>query len=200
MVVFFVSSRRRHTRCALVTGVQTCALPILLTQESPIPQEWKDRLRTLDEGDVLLHRFSPTGFYSSAVRNPFLRDLEARSERQIPYSKQQAGDHVVQLDVGVKGKNFWVTPHDRARARDWFAEGYTEALKTPDNTVVFVTETERARSARTRQTAWAACRTAAFRRGRTTTIIRPVISPTRAASASRRRSRTSRTAATPNRI
>src|SRR3546814_9187382 len=25
---FFLSSRRRHTRCALVTGVQTCALPI----------------------------------------------------------------------------------------------------------------------------------------------------------------------------
>src|SRR3546814_5759515 len=30
MVLFFFSSRRRHTRCALVTGVQTCALPILL--------------------------------------------------------------------------------------------------------------------------------------------------------------------------
>src|SRR3546814_3292829 len=28
MIVFFFSSRRRHTRCALVTGVQTCALPI----------------------------------------------------------------------------------------------------------------------------------------------------------------------------
>src|SRR3546814_8198775 len=27
-VCFFFSSRRRHTRCALVTGVQTCALPI----------------------------------------------------------------------------------------------------------------------------------------------------------------------------
>src|SRR3546814_10553080 len=27
-VVFFFSSRRRHTSCALVTGVQTCALPI----------------------------------------------------------------------------------------------------------------------------------------------------------------------------
>src|SRR3546814_8902923 len=27
-MVFFFSSRRRHTRCALVTGVQTCALPI----------------------------------------------------------------------------------------------------------------------------------------------------------------------------
>src|SRR3546814_6248060 len=28
LTCFFVSSRRRHTRCALVTGVQTCALPI----------------------------------------------------------------------------------------------------------------------------------------------------------------------------
>src|SRR3546814_6542416 len=27
-MVFFFSSRRRHTRCALVTGVQTCAVPI----------------------------------------------------------------------------------------------------------------------------------------------------------------------------
>src|SRR3546814_5881291 len=26
--IFFFSSRRRHTKCALVTGVQTCALPI----------------------------------------------------------------------------------------------------------------------------------------------------------------------------
>src|SRR3546814_5867836 len=30
-VCFFFSSRRRHTRCALVTGVQTCALPISAT-------------------------------------------------------------------------------------------------------------------------------------------------------------------------
>src|SRR3546814_19744086 len=32
--VFFFSSRRRHTRCALVTGVQTCALPILPTRHT----------------------------------------------------------------------------------------------------------------------------------------------------------------------
>src|SRR3546814_6678883 len=31
---FFFSSRRRHTRCALVTGVQTCALPICRSQEA----------------------------------------------------------------------------------------------------------------------------------------------------------------------
>src|SRR3546814_9846203 len=35
-VVFFFSSRRRHTRCALVTGVQTCALPILDPLLAPV--------------------------------------------------------------------------------------------------------------------------------------------------------------------
>ena len=115
----------------------------LLTQESPIPQGWKDALRNLDPGDVLLHRFSPTGFYSSAVRNPFLRNLEARSERQIPYSRVSAGEHTVQLDVGVKGKSFWVTPADLERARGWNAQGFTTALRTPDDTVVFVSPEER---------------------------------------------------------
>lgn len=115
----------------------------LLTQESPIPQAWKDHLRTLEPGDVLLHRFSPTGFYSSAVRNPFLRMLEARSERQVPYSKVQAGEHTVQLDVGVRGKNFWVAPRDLERARNWAAQGFTEGLRTPDDTIVFVSPEER---------------------------------------------------------
>ena len=114
----------------------------LLTQESPIPEEWKQRLMTIEQGDVLLHRFSPTGFYSSAVRNPFLRNLEARSERQIAFSTQEAGDHIFQLDVGVKGMNFWVTKGDLLRAREWFGHGFTMALKTPDNTLVFVTPEE----------------------------------------------------------
>ena len=116
----------------------------LLTEESPIPQEWKDALRELEPGDVLLHRFSPTGFYSSAVKNPFLLDLIGRSERQIPYSRVEAGEHTVQLDAGVRGKNFWVTPKDRDRARGWVTEGYTDALKTPDDTVIFVTPEKRA--------------------------------------------------------
>jgi len=115
----------------------------LLTRESPIPDDWKARLMGIEEGDVLLHRFSPTGFYSSAVRNPFLRSLEARSDRQIAFSRQEAGDHVFQLDVGVKGKNFWVTQGDLLRAREWFGHGFTDALKTPDNTLVFVSPGEK---------------------------------------------------------
>src|SRR3546814_7159829 len=33
-IIFFFSSRRRHTRCALVTGVQTCALPIFADRQA----------------------------------------------------------------------------------------------------------------------------------------------------------------------
>src|SRR3546814_7478856 len=41
MYYFFFSSRRRHTRCALVTGVQTCALPIYaLKLGATIPDTW----------------------------------------------------------------------------------------------------------------------------------------------------------------
>ncbi|HEX8578883.1 MAG TPA: nitronate monooxygenase [Allosphingosinicella sp.] len=116
----------------------------LLTQESPIPEEWKRRLMELEEGDVLLHRFSPTGFYSSAVRTPFLRSLEARSQRQIAFTKEEMGDHCFQLDVGVGAKkNFWVTKSDLLHAREWYAQGYTDALKTPDDTLVFVTPEEK---------------------------------------------------------
>src|SRR3546814_779362 len=43
--LFFFSSRRRHTRCALVTGVQTCALPIYLIEE---------RRLSLMKGDAFL--------------------------------------------------------------------------------------------------------------------------------------------------
>ena len=111
----------------------------LLTVESPIPQGWKDRLMTLKAGDILLHQFSPTGFYSSAVRNPYLRALEARSQRQIAFSTTATGDHQFLLDVGVGRKKYWVTRDDLLRAREWGALGHSEALKTPDNTLVFVT-------------------------------------------------------------
>src|SRR3546814_10008937 len=37
LCLFVFSSRRRHTRCALVTGVQTCALPICDYSSAPVP-------------------------------------------------------------------------------------------------------------------------------------------------------------------
>lgn len=111
----------------------------LLTQESPISTAWKQKLLTLKKGDIFLNRFSPTGFYSSAVKNDFLLELMARSHRQVVYSKSAVGDHTEILEIGARKRIVYLTPHDCALARDWMNEGYTEAMRTPDTTLVFVT-------------------------------------------------------------
>src|SRR3546814_1776104 len=49
MFLFFFSSRRRHTSCALVTGVQTCALPIFHTlRQHPRDRSRQRRLPMID--------------------------------------------------------------------------------------------------------------------------------------------------------
>src|ERR1044071_10296127 len=53
--VFFFSSRRRHTRYPLVTGVQTCALPI------PVSQTLPNASATIAVGAVRLQITPPTG-------------------------------------------------------------------------------------------------------------------------------------------
>jgi NAD(P)H-dependent flavin oxidoreductase YrpB (nitropropane dioxygenase family) len=111
----------------------------LLTRESPISDAWKRKLLTLKEGDVYLNRFSPTGFYSSAVRNRFLNELQERSERQVAYSVEPVGDHLAPLEVGARNRIVYLTPHDRERALIWMSQGHNEALRTPDSTLVFVT-------------------------------------------------------------
>jgi nitronate monooxygenase len=111
----------------------------LLTKESPISEAWKRKLLTLREGDVYLNRFSPTGFYSSAVRNDFLSDLQQRSERQVAFSVEALGDHLAPLEVGARGRVVYLTPHDRERALIWRSQGFVEALRTPDSTLIFVT-------------------------------------------------------------
>lgn len=112
----------------------------LLTRESPISEQWKKRLVTLKKGDVLLHRFSPTGFYSSAVKNAFLRDLEERSERQVAYSREPEGEMTEGVPIGARGRPIYVTPADKPKVEGWLAEGYVQGLRTPDHTMVFVTE------------------------------------------------------------
>jgi len=111
----------------------------LITKESPISDAWKQKLLTLKQGDVFLNHFSPTGFYSSAVRNSFLNDLQGRAERQVAYTVEPVGEHSVTLSIGARGRTVYVTPHDREAAERWVAAGFTEALRTPDSTLIFVT-------------------------------------------------------------
>src|SRR3546814_3358832 len=76
--MFFCSSRRRHTRCALVTGVQTWALPILITDRplevnlreiEQVKRDWPDRAMVVslmvpceeDNWRAILARVEETG-------------------------------------------------------------------------------------------------------------------------------------------
>lgn len=111
----------------------------LLTRESPISDAWKQRLVKLNEGDVFLNRFSPTGFYSSAVNNAFIQELRQRSEHQVAYSAEPVGDHVAEYGVGPRKRLVYLTATDRAHVAAWENTGFTEALRSPDTTLIFVT-------------------------------------------------------------
>src|SRR3546814_10035122 len=84
-LLFFFSSRRRHTRCALVTGVQTCALPICAMVEFD-----NVGLRYGPDGEVLRDisfNLQPGSFYfltgaSGAGKTSLLRMLYL-AQRQI---------------------------------------------------------------------------------------------------------------------
>jgi NAD(P)H-dependent flavin oxidoreductase YrpB (nitropropane dioxygenase family) len=128
----------------------------LLTQESPIGSAWKQRLLGLKEGDVFLNRFSPTGFYSSAVNNNFIQELRERSERQVAFTGEKVGEHTAEFGVGPRKRVVYLTPADRGRALAWERNGFTEALRTPDSTLIFVTP-EKAREILTDQTNCMGC-------------------------------------------
>lgn len=113
----------------------------IVTEESPVPMSWKRKLLTLKEGDVFLNNFSPTGFYSSAVNNDFIQELRARSERQVRYSDEldASAGLTAQIKIGQRGRIVYVNPQDTGNVSTWAGKGYTEALRTPDSTLVFVT-------------------------------------------------------------
>src|SRR3546814_20267509 len=60
----FFSSRRRHTRCALVTGVQTCALPISLDTSEDV-----DPKAQIEEAEVALYRVAEEGGEEGSVKS-----------------------------------------------------------------------------------------------------------------------------------
>ncbi len=114
----------------------------LLTQESPISESWKKKLLTLNKGDIFLNRFSPTGFYSSGVRNAFMQNLEGRSMRQVAYSVEPIGEHTQQFPVGARGRFVYLAQHDKESADIWVKQGYDVPMRTPDNTLIFVSQEE----------------------------------------------------------
>jgi nitronate monooxygenase len=111
----------------------------LLTQESPISTVWKQKLLSLKKGEIHLNRFSPTGFYSSAVHNQFLAELEERSDRQVAYTLAPNDDHQKSFCVGIRKRVVYLTLQDYERVQTWVAQGFSHPMRTPDSTLIFVT-------------------------------------------------------------
>ena len=136
----------------------------------PDPRRVEAQLTDARGGRRLLHRFSPTGFYSSAVRNPFLRELEARSERQIAFSIEAVGDHHLPARRRRERQEFLGDAARPASARaNGSAQGFTDALQDArQHARLRHAARRRSRSARIRPIAWAASGHAPSRPGRTT--------------------------------
>ncbi|MDR0484933.1 MAG: nitronate monooxygenase [Alphaproteobacteria bacterium] len=112
----------------------------LLTKESPISDSWKQKLLTLKEGDVSLNKFSPTGFYSSAVNNLFLQELYARSERQMMASRKQNEEFSCEIIASNGITKFYVKSADYDRALAYIKDGFDTFLRTPEDTIIFETQ------------------------------------------------------------
>src|SRR3546814_2700121 len=83
---FFFSSRRRHTRCALVTGVQTCALPILAIKVYGPPP-------TSGTRDALAEMILEKGCTTNADMKA-LKDSDEDRYKQVCTKIREDGDYV----------------------------------------------------------------------------------------------------------
>ncbi|MDR3151519.1 MAG: nitronate monooxygenase [Holosporaceae bacterium] len=104
----------------------------ILTTESPVAQTWHKKLMTLRRGDVKLTRLSPTGFYSSAINTKMLDELLERQKRQVKIVEKSS------LSVNVFSSTVYLDESQRENVASWISDGYSTAMRTPDDTVVFV--------------------------------------------------------------
>src|SRR3546814_5542866 len=79
MLLFVFSSRRRHTRCALVTGVQTCALPISLIWAEAVTSDGRFVFRAQKKNHLPYFKLDP-GDGWLLVKDPCI--LVQRSEER----------------------------------------------------------------------------------------------------------------------
>ncbi|HLF19557.1 MAG TPA: nitronate monooxygenase, partial [Bacteroidota bacterium] len=128
----------------------------LLTKESPISDDWKKKLRTLRKEDILLNKFSPTNFYSSAIKNGFLSELYDRSKRQVEYRESVDGDYCSPLLVSSSRRTVYIKPDARPRVDAWAKDGFEVIVTTPDSTLLFLTK-EKARQIQKDQSECSGC-------------------------------------------
>lgn len=113
----------------------------MITQESPVSDVWKQVMLHTKPGDVALQRFSPTGFYSSAIKNKFLLRLMERKAGEIEFKEEQGNDFDTALALN-QTKTVYIKQADLAKANNQINAGFSVIQETPDSTVVFLTPEE----------------------------------------------------------
>lgn len=113
----------------------------MITKESPISDEWKKLMLNTKKGDVILQKFSPTGFYSSAIRNNFLQKLIDRKNNEIDFKDNATDEFNQELKISPT-KIVYIKNSDIEHVKKQQQNGYTLIKPTPDNTLVFLSENE----------------------------------------------------------
>lgn len=113
----------------------------MITKESPISDAWKKLMLNTKKGDVILQKFSPTGFYSSAIKNDFLANLMRRKAAEITYSLQSTTELNTPLAIS-EVKTVYVAADSLKHIKEQQQAGYTVIKETPDSTLVFLTPGE----------------------------------------------------------
>lgn len=65
------------------------------------------------------------------MHNPFLEELQQRKDHQVAYSLAPMGDHTEAFAVGARGRQVFLTAHDKVDAEKLVAEGFTNPMRTP---------------------------------------------------------------------
>ncbi len=113
----------------------------MITKESPISDEWKKLMLNTKKGDVILQKFSPTGFYSSAIKNNFLQKLINRKNNEIEFKDNVTDEFNQELKISPT-KTVYIKNSDIEHVKKQQQNGYTLIKPTPDNTLVFLSENE----------------------------------------------------------
>lgn len=113
----------------------------MITKESPVSDAWKKVMMQVKKGDVILQKFSPTGFFSSAIKNTFLERLIERKQGEVEFRTEADNEFSNQFSINER-KTVYIRPADTAKVEKQLGSGFTNIQETPDSSVVFMTDEE----------------------------------------------------------
>ena len=113
----------------------------MITKESPVSDAWKKVMMQVKKGDVILQKFSPTGFFSSAIKNTFLERLIERKNGEVAFKNEADTEFSHPLQIS-EHRSVYIKPSDVSKAEQQLSAGFTDIQETPDSTVVFMTPQE----------------------------------------------------------